>query len=403
MTATVRQRSVLLAIGGGIAAYKTLDLIRRLRARGLGVTVAMTRAAEQFVTPLSAGALSGGKVYRDLFDLTDEAEMGHIQLSRAADLLIVAPATADLMAKMAGGHADDLVSTLLLATDKPVLIAPAMNVRMWLHPATRRNLATLAADGIHIVGPAEGEMACGEVGPGRMAEPEAIEAAALRLLAPPGPLAGRRVLVTSGPTHEPVDPVRYLANRSSGQQGAALAAALADLGAAVTLVTGPVSIPLPRGVDVVRVETAREMLAAVEAALPVEAAVFAAAVADWRPATAAVGKMKKDGTGRPPALDLVENPDILRTVGHLPPGTRPRLVVGFAAETDDVEANGRAKLSRKGADWIVANDVSPATGIMGGSENAVLLITPEGSEPWPRLSKVETARRLAARIAAALG
>ena len=403
MTARGGRLSVLLAIGGGIAAYKALELIRRLRTRGIGVTVSMTRAAEQFVTPLSAGALSGGKVFRDLFDLTDEAEMGHIQLSRAADLVIVAPATADLMAKMAGGHADDLVSTLLMATDKPVLIAPAMNVRMWLHPATQRNLATLRADGIHVVGPDAGDMACGEFGPGRMAEPEAIEAAALRLLAPSGPLTGRHVLVTSGPTHEPIDPVRYLANRSSGQQGAAIAAALLDLGAQVTLVTGPVTVPLPPAARLVRVETAREMLDAVRAALPADAAVFAAAVADWRPAEAANRKMKKDGSGQPPGLLLTENPDILRTIGHLPPSERPRLVVGFAAETDDVEANGRAKLDRKGADWIVANDVSPETGIMGGSENAAILITRDATDHWPRMTKTETARRLAARIAAALG
>lgn len=398
----MRGRSVLLCIGGGIAAYKALDLIRRLRARGLAVRVAMTRAAEQFVTPLSAGALAGGKVHRDLFDLTDEAEMGHIQLSRAADLVVVAPATADLMAKMAQGRADDLVSTLLLATDKPVLIAPAMNVRMWLHPATQRNLATLTADGVGIVGPESGEMACGEFGPGRMAEPEAIEAAVVQRLAPAGPLSGRRALVTSGPTHEPIDPVRYLANRSSGQQGAAIAAALAALGAEVTLVTGPVHGPMPGDVTVVRVETAREMLAAVEAALPVAVAVFAAAVADWRPEAAAHSKMKKDGSGRPPALPLVENPDILRTVGHLPPDRRPRLVVGFAAETDDVEAYAAAKRLRKNADWIVANDVSPETGIMGGPENAAVLITPEGLERWPRMSKRATADRLAARIAAAL-
>jgi phosphopantothenoylcysteine decarboxylase/phosphopantothenate--cysteine ligase len=397
-------KSVLLCVGGGVAAYKALELIRLLRQRGLAVRVALTRAGEQFVTPLSAAALSGNKVHRDLFDLGDEADMGHIQLSRAADLVVVAPATADLMAKMAGGHADDLVSTLLTATDKPVLIAPAMNVRMWLHPAARRNLAVLRADGVAVVGPDDGEMACGEFGPGRMAEPAAILAAILHILAPPQlrPLEGLRALVTSGPTHEPVDPVRYLANRSSGKQGLAIAAALADLGAAVTLVTGPTAEPIPPGLTVARVETAREMLAAVEAALPAEAAVFAAAVADWRPAEAPRSKMKKDGTGRPPALTLVENPDILRTVSLLDPGRRPRLVVGFAAETDDVEAHATAKRLRKGCDWIVANDVSPATGVMGGDENAVALITAGGVERWPRLSKAETARRLAARIAAAL-
>jgi phosphopantothenoylcysteine decarboxylase/phosphopantothenate--cysteine ligase len=396
--------SVLLAIGGGVAAYKSLELIRLLRQRGVAVTVAMTRAAEQFVTPMSAAALSGRKVFRDLFDLGDEAEMGHIRLSRSADLLVVAPATADLMAKMAGGHADDLVSTLLLATDKPVLIAPAMNVRMWDHPATRRNLATLTADGVGVVGPDEGEMACGEYGPGRMAEPAAILSAALDRLAPRAarPLAGRRALVTAGPTHEPLDPVRYLANRSSGKQGVAIAAALADLGAAVTLVAGPMAEAPPPGATTVRVRTAREMLAAVEAALPADVAIFAAAVADWRPAEAPRQKMKKDGTGRPPALALVENPDILRTVSLLDPPRRPRLVVGFAAETDDVERHATAKRLRKGCDWIVANDVSDGTGIMGGDENAVVLIDAGGVERWPRLSKAETARRLAARVAAAL-
>ncbi|TVQ56385.1 MAG: bifunctional phosphopantothenoylcysteine decarboxylase/phosphopantothenate--cysteine ligase CoaBC [Rhodobacteraceae bacterium] len=396
-------KRVLLCVGGGIAAYKALELIRLLRGRGAGVTVALTRAAEQFVTPLSCAALSGAKTYRDLFDLTDEAEMGHIQLSRAADLVVVAPATADLMAKMAGGHADDLVSTLLMATDKRVLLAPAMNVRMWEHPATRRNRETLAADGAAFVGPEIGDMACGETGPGRMAEPPAILAAVEALLAPPrGPLSGRRVVVTSGPTHEPIDPVRYIANRSSGRQGAAIAEALAALGAAVTLVSGPTNEPPPKGAQVVRVETAREMLAAVEAALPADAAVFAAAVADWRAAEAAERKMKKDGSGRPPALALVENPDILRTVAALPPGRRPALVVGFAAETDDVVAHATEKRRRKGCDWIVANDVSAGTGIMGGTENAVILIDAEGAETWPRLSKTETARRLAARIAAAL-
>ncbi len=399
----MESKAVLLCIGGGIAAYKSLDLIRRLRAAGATVAVAMTRAAAEFVTPLSAGALAGGRVYRDLFDLTDEAEMGHIQLSRAADLVVVAPATADLMAKMAGGHADDLVSTLLMATDKPVLIAPAMNVRMWEHPATRRNLATLRADGVALVGPEDGDMACGEYGPGRMAEPEAILAAAARMLAASGPLSGRRALVTSGPTHEPVDPVRYLANRSSGKQGIAIAAALAHLGAAVTLVTGPTTAPVPPGLAVVRVETARQMLAAVEAALPADVAVFAAAVADWRVEAEAASKLKKDGSGRPPSLPLVENPDILRTVSALPAGRRPGLVVGFAAETDDVVAHATAKRARKGCDWIVANDVSPATGIMGGDENAAVLVTAAGAEPWERLSKAETARRLAARIAAALG
>ena len=393
------QKSILLVIGGGVAAYKSLELIRLLRKGDYRVTVVLTRAAEQFVTPLSAGALSGAKVYRDLFDLTDEAEMGHIQLSRVADLVVVAPATADLMAKMAQGHADDLASTLLMATDKPVLIAPAMNVRMWEHPATRRNLATLRADGVAVVGPDAGEMACGEFGPGRMAEPAAIMAAIEGLLAPRRPLRGRRALVTSGPTHEPIDPVRYIANRSSGKQGAAVAAALAALGAEVTFITGPTAEPPPPGAHVVRVETALEMLAAVEAALPVDAAVFAAAVADWRAADAAAQKLKKDGSGAPPALRLVENPDILAAVAHLPSGRRPALVVGFAAETEAVQAHASAKRLRKGCDWIVANDVSPASGVMGGDDNAVIVIDAAGAESWPRLSKVATARRLAARIA----
>jgi len=393
-------KRILLIIGGGIAAYKALDLIRRLRERGASVTPVLTRAAEEFVTPLSVAALAGAKVHQDLFDLTSEAEMGHIQLSRSADLVVVAPATADLMAKMAGGLANDLASTLLLATDTRVLIAPAMNVRMWQHAATLRNRAVLEGDGILSVGPNDGDMACGEYGPGRMAEPLEIVAAIEAALAT-GPLAGRHVLVTSGPTHEPIDPVRYIANRSSGAQGTALAAALRDLGARVTFVTGPATVPPPQGVTVVRVETAREMLAAVEAALPAEAAVFAAAVADWRVANAADRKMKKDGSGTPPALSFAENPDILATVSRLGPG-RPRLVVGFAAETDDVIAHATAKRARKGCDWIVANDVSPATGIMGGSENAVTVLTAEGAETWPRMAKDAVARKLAVRIAEAL-
>lgn len=393
-------KRILLIIGGGIAAYKALDLIRRLRERGASVTPVLTRAAEEFVTPLSVAALAGAKVHQDLFDLTSEAEMGHIQLSRSADLVVVAPATADLMAKMAGGLANDLASTLLLATDTRVLIAPAMNVRMWQHAATLRNRAVLEGDGILSVGPNDGDMACGEYGPGRMAEPLEIVAAIEAALAT-GPLAGRHVLVTSGPTHEPIDPVRYIANRSSGAQGTALAAALRDLGAKVTFVTGPATVPPPQGVTVVRVETAREMLAAVEAALPAEAAVFAAAVADWRVANAADRKMKKDGSGTPPALSFAENPDILATVSRLGPG-RPRLVVGFAAETDDVIAHATAKRARKGCDWIVANDVSPATGIMGGSENAVTVLTAEGAETWPRMAKDAVARKLAVRIAEAL-
>ena len=393
-------KRILLIIGGGIAAYKALELIRRLKERGASVTPVLTRAGEEFVTALSASALAGDKVYRDLFDLTDEAEMGHIELSRAADLVVVAPATADLMAKMAGGLANDLASTLLLATDKRVLIAPAMNVRMWQQAATRRNLATLQADGILTIGPNDGDMACGEYGPGRMAEPLEI-VAAIEAALTDGPLKGRHVLVTSGPTHEPIDPVRYIANRSSGAQGAALARALAGLGARVTFVTGPATVPPPGGVSVARVETAAEMLAAVKAALPADAAVFAAAVADWRVETVAVSKMKKDGAGKPPKLSFIENPDILATVGALKKG-RPKLVVGFAAETDDVIGHARAKLKKKGCDWIVANDVSPGTGIMGGAENAVTLITGEGAESWPRMPKDQVAMRLAQRIAEAL-
>ena len=394
-------KRILLIIGGGIAAYKSLDLIRRLRERGASVTPVLTRAGEEFVTPLSVAALSGAKLYRDLFDLTDEAEMGHIQLSRSADLIVVAPATADLMAKMAQGRAQDLASTLLLATDTPVLVAPAMNVRMWQHPATQRNLAVLRGDGIRFVGPNQGDMACGEHGPGRMAEPMEIVAAITAAFAA-GPLAGKHVLVTSGPTHEPIDPVRYIANRSSGAQGTALAAALRDLGAKVTFVTGPASVPPPDGVGVVRVETAAQMLAAVDAALPADAAVFAAAVADWRVANAAGSKMKKDGTGKAPPLEFAENPDILAQVSQMKAG-RPGLVVGFAAETDDVIAHATAKRLRKGCDWIVANDVSAATGIMGGAENAVTVISDAGAESWPRMDKTAVAQKLAMRIAAALG
>ena len=391
-------RHILLIVGGGIAAYKALELVRLIRKAGGRVTPVLTAAGERFVTPLSLSALCEAKVYRDLFDLTDEAEMGHIQLSRAADLIVVAPATADLMARMAGGRADDLASTLLLATDKRVLVAPAMNVRMWDHPATRRNIATLRTDGVLTVGPDEGEMACGEYGPGRMAEPAAILSAIEAALGG-GPLAGRHVIVTSGPTHEPIDPVRYIANRSSGAQGAALAAALRDLGARVTFVTGPASVPPPQGVTLRPVQTAAEMLAAVEAALPADAAVMAAAVADWRVEGASAQKVKK-GTGGPPALHLAENPDILATLSRH--AARPRLVVGFAAETERVVEHATAKRARKGCDWIVANDVSPGTGIMGGAENAVTVITADGAEPWPRLPKHEVARRLAARIAGAL-
>ena len=392
-------KRILLIIGGGIAAYKALELIRGLKKAGAQVVPVLTRAGAEFVTPLSVSALAGAKVYTDLFDLTDEAEMGHIQLSRAADLLVVAPATADLMAKMAGGRADDLASTLLLATDKRVLVAPAMNLRMWEHPATRRNMAALHGDGVLVVGPDDGEMACGEFGPGRMAEPVAIQQAIAAALGA-GPLAGKHVLVTSGPTHEPIDPVRYIANRSSGAQGSALAAALRDLGARVTFVTGPAVVPAPAGVEVVRVETAAEMLAAVQAGLPADAAVMAAAVADWRVANAGAQKMKKDGSGRAPALEFAENADILAVVSKGP--KRPKLVVGFAAETESVVEHATAKRARKGCDWIVANDVSAGTGIMGGSENAVTVISEAGAEVWPRMAKDAVARRLALKIAEAL-
>lgn len=393
-------KHVLLIIGGGIAAYKSLDLIRRLRERGADVTPVLTKGGAEFVTPLSVSALAARKVSTELFDLNAESEMGHIELSRAADLVVVAPATADLMAKMAQGLANDLASTLLLATDKRVLMAPSMNVRMWLHPATQRNLATLESDGVLRVGPSEGDMACGEYGPGRMAEPLEIVAAIDAALAD-GPLRGKHVVVTSGPTHEPIDPVRYIANRSSGAQGSAIASALAALGADVTFVTGPATAALPLGVKVVRVETAAEMLTAVEAALPADAAVFAAAVADWRMAKAQSSKIKKDGKGLP-RLEFAENPDILAKVSALTAG-RPKLVIGFAAETDDVVANATAKRKRKGCDWIVANDVSPATGIMGGRENAVTLITEAGAEAWPRADKSDVARQLADRIAAVIG
>ena len=393
-------KRILLIIGGGIAAYKSLILIRLLRGAGAHVTPVLTMGGAEFVTPLSVAALAGEKVYSKLFDLTDEAEMGHIQLSRVADLIVVAPATADLLAKMATGRADDLASTLLLATDTPVLVAPAMNVRMWTHKATQRNIVQLQSDGVRFVGPDEGEMACGEYGPGRLAEPEVI-LAAIEVLVSGGALQGRHVLVTSGPTHEPIDPVRYIANRSSGAQGTAIAAALRDLGARVTFVTGPASVPAPQGVQVVRVETASQMLRAVEVALPADAAVFAAAVADWRVTSVSPAKIKKDASGRAPDLMMAQNPDILAQVSQMGTG-RPGLVVGFAAETDDVVANARTKLAKKGCDWIVANDVSPATGIMGGAENAVTLITAAGAEAWPRLAKVEVARRLAVRIAEAL-
>lgn len=404
---------ILLIVGGGIAAFKIPELIRMIRREGASVVPVLTHAGAEFVTPLTLSALAESPCHTELFDLTRESEMGHIQLSRAADLVVVAPATANLMARMAAGMADDLASTLLLATDKPVLIAPAMNVRMWQHAATRRNRAQLEADGIRMIGPDEGDMACGEYGPGRMAEPEQILAAIRNALGREKPLRlppeavvslpsrrlmGRHVIVTSGPTHEPIDPVRYIANRSSGAQGAAIAAALRDLGARVSFITGPAEVPAPEGVDVIAVETAREMRDAVERALPADAAVMAAAVADWHVANARAGKIKKDGSGQMPDLQFAENPDILAWISQLHQG-RPPLVVGFAAETDNVLENAAAKRLRKGCDWIVANDVSPATGIMGGHENAVTLISDAGTESWPRLSKPEVARRLADRIA----
>ena len=393
-------KKILLIIGGGIAAYKSLELIRRLQDQGASVTPVLTRAGEEFVTPLSVSALAGAAVHRDLFDLTAEAEMGHIQLSRSADLVVVAPATADLMAKMAQGLANDLASTLLLATDTKVLLAPAMNVRMWEHPATQRNIKTLRGDGVGFVGPNEGGMACGEFGPGRLAEPAEILAAITAELSQQpeaGRLAGRRILVTSGPTHEPIDPVRYIANRSSGAQGTALARALRDQGAEVVFITGPAEVRPPEGVEVVAVQSALEMEAAVQASLPVDAGVFAAAVADWRVASASDRKLKKSKDGLP-VLEFAENPDILKTVSRMVEG-RPPLVVGFAAETNDVVENATAKRLRKGCDWIVANDVSPATGIMGGQENAVILISDHGAEEWPRMDKAEVATWLAIRIA----
>jgi len=392
-------KRILLIIGGGIAAFKSLDLIRRLRERGAFVTPVLTKSGAEFVTPLSVSALAGEKIYSDLFDLTSEAEMGHIELSRSADLIVVAPGTADLMAKMAGGLANDLASTLLLATDKRVLVAPSMNVRMWEHPATQRNLATLKSDGVLFVGPNEGDMACGEYGYGRLAEPlEIVDAIDAALSG--GPLKGKHILVTSGPTHEPIDPVRYIANRSSGAQGTAIAKALAALGADVTFVTGPADVPPPNGVRVIKVQTAAEMLTAVMEAPASDAAVFAAAVADWRVENAGPSKIKKDGNGLP-TLEFAENPDILATVSKLKKG-RPGLVIGFAAETDDVIANATAKRLRKGCDWIVANDVSPATGIMGGTENDVTLIIADGSEDWPRMGKDAVAQRLAQKLVEAM-
>ncbi|MCE2576639.1 bifunctional phosphopantothenoylcysteine decarboxylase/phosphopantothenate--cysteine ligase CoaBC [Komagataeibacter sp. FNDCR2] len=391
------ERSILLVVCGGIAAYKALELIRGLREHGIRVRPVITEAGSRFVTPLSLQALSGERVFSDLFSLTDESEMGHIALSRSSDLIVVCPATADILARMAAGLADDLATTVLLATDTPVLVAPAMNVRMWEHPATQANIATLKARGVEFIGPEVGRMACNETGPGRMAEPETILAAIVNRLDGEPPLTGRTALVTAGPTHEPVDPVRYLANRSSGVQGYAIASALAAAGAEVTLVSGPTTLPDPPGVRTVRVETAREMQAACTAALPCDIAVCAAAVADWH-VIPAPQKIKKTTPDAVPTLKLVPNPDILATLSQ-PSPMRPRLVVGFAAETEHVAEHAGAKRLRKGCDWIVANDVSPATGIMGGTENEIMLIDATGCEHWPRMDKTQVARRLVARIA----
>ena len=409
-------KSILLIIGGGISAYKTPELIRLIRKAGGEVRAILTKAGAEFVTPLTLASLSGEKVQTDLFSLTDEIEMGHIELSRAADVIVVAPATADLMAKAANGLANDLASTTLLATNKPVLMAPAMNVRMWLHPATQRNLTTLKRDAVTFIGPNEGDMACGEYGPGRMAEPAEIVAAIarhfasdaipmpapapIRELEAPHPLAGKHVLITAGPTHEPIDPVRYIANRSSGKQGYALAIAARDAGARVTLISGPVTLADPPGVRVIRVETAREMNDAVEAALPADLAIFTAAVADWRVAEEAGEKLKKDGKAIAP-LQLTENPDILARISRHT-SKRPRLVVGFAAETEKVIAHAQAKLARKGCDLIVANDVSPASGVMGGDQNIAHIITLDSVETLPKMAKTEVARALIARFAALL-
>ena len=390
---------ILLIVSGGIAAYKSLELVRLLKKRGLAVRAVLTDSAGRFVTPLSMGVLTEDHVYGDMFDLKEEREIGHIQLSRQADLVVVAPATANILAKMAAGIADDLATTLLLATDKPVLAVPAMNVRMWDHAATQRNLAQLRADGVHIMEPDDGEMACGEFGKGRLPEPEAIAAEIERLLSSKSKtLKGRHILITAGPTHEPIDPVRYIANRSSGKQGFAIAAAAAQAGARVTLVAGPVRLPTPPGVDRVDVETAREMLAAVEAALPADAAIMVAAVADWRTDTAAGQKLKKDGSGKPAPLTLVENPDILATLGRH--AQRPRLLIGFAAETDKLTEYAQAKLQRKGADWIVANDVSGD--VMGGDSNSVHIVTAAGVESWDRLPKDAVATRIIEKVAHAL-
>ncbi|MBS0246037.1 MAG: bifunctional phosphopantothenoylcysteine decarboxylase/phosphopantothenate--cysteine ligase CoaBC [Proteobacteria bacterium] len=403
--AATAQPRVLLIIGGGIAAYKSLDLIRRLKERGCAVRCILTQAATQFVTPLAAGALTGGRVYTDLFNPEHEFDVGHIRLAREADLIVVAPATADLMAKMAQGHANDLATAVLLATTAKILLAPAMNPAMWAHKATQRNLAQLKADGVALIGPNAGEMAeRGERGLGRMAEPLEIAGAVERLLkadSTPRPLKGKRILITAGPTHEPIDPVRYIANRSSGKQGYAIAAAAADAGAEVVLVSGPVNLPKPENVDVIDVESARDMLVAVERALPADVAIFAAAVADWRVANAGGQKIKKQAGSPVPQLSLTENPDILSTIAHRAVD-RPSLVIGFAAETENVIANAKAKLAKKGCDWILANDVSPSTGIMGGDRNTIHLVTATGVDDWPPQSKDEAAAMLIGRIAAAL-
>ena len=390
-------KRILLIVTGGIAAYKTPDLVRRLKERGASVRCVLTAGGAEFVSPLALGAVSGDKVYRDLFDLTDEQEMGHIQLSRDADVLLVAPATADVLAKMAAGLASDLATTALLATDKPVLVAPAMNVRMWEHAATQANIDTLRARGVTVIGPESGDMACGEFGPGRMTEPLDIAEALIAFFHGGRPLAGKHALVTSGPTHEPIDPVRYIANRSSGKQGHAIATALAALGARVTLVTGPVTLKDPVGVATVHVETARDMLAACTEALPADIAVCAAAVADWRTADQAPEKMKKDGKALP-SLSMAENPDILATLSQAG-AKRPELVVGFAAETEKVVNHAQAKLAKKGCDWICANDVSPETGTFGGDSNRLHLVTDAGVEDWPALSKAQVGEKLARRIA----
>lgn len=403
--APVTKPRVLLIVGGGIAAYKSLDLIRRLKERGISVRCVLTKAANEFITTLSASAISGERVFTDLFDPAHEFDVGHIRLAREADLIVVAPATADLMAKMANGLANDLATAVLLATTAKIVLAPAMNPRMWTNKATQRNLAQLVADGVALIGPNEGEMAeSGERGLGRMAEPLEIAAAVERLLKARGaalPLKGRKLLVTAGPTHEPIDPVRYIANRSSGKQGYAVAAAAAAAGAEVTLVSGPVNLPKPENVNIINVETAREMLEAVEHALPADVAIFAAAVADWRVAHAGEQKIKKKAGETTPELSLTENPDILSTVAHLETG-RPGLVIGFAAETENVLINAKAKLVKKGCDWILANDVSPSTGIMGGDRNTIHLVTPEGVEPWPPQSKEDVAAMLIARIVTTL-